>query len=177
LKRVKGLGAEELRNLYEMFAPVVHRRALSILGREADARDAVQEVFERMINAGSQFRSEARPMTYVYRVTTNVCLNLLRARRQREPSTSDTSISDPALSESIADAGAVEAAQFLAVLAKHLSDRELQIAILYFVDELTQDEIADVLELSRKTIGRELNAVRTRAVSLAEVPRRKTNHG
>lgn len=165
-----GLSPKELRDLYEKFAPAVHRRAVAILGRDADAWDAVQEVFERMMNYGSQFRGEARPMTYLYRVTTNVCLNLLRTRQQREPSALDT-----ALREVVADQSAAEASQFLTVLAKHLSERELQIATLYFVDELTQDEIADVLELSRKTIGRELNEVRERALALSEPPGKKVS--
>ncbi|MBX7114105.1 MAG: sigma-70 family RNA polymerase sigma factor [Myxococcaceae bacterium] len=168
MSAANGLSPHELRDLYETFAPAVHRRAVAILGRDADAWDAVQEVFERMINSGSQFRGDAHPMTYIYRVTTNVCLNLLRARRLREPSTLDTGT---------ADHGAAEASQFLVVLSKHLSERELHIATLYFIDELTQDEIADVLKLSRKTIGRELNEVRERALALAEPPGKKVSHG
>src|SRR5688572_29220498 len=81
----RGLGADELRGLYERYAPVIHRRALALLRRDADAWDIVQEVFERMLQSGPAFRHEARPMTYIYRVTTNLCLNALRARTTREP--------------------------------------------------------------------------------------------
>lgn len=167
-----GLGPKELRDLYEKFAPAVHRRAVAILGRDADGWDAVQEVFERIMNTGSQFRNEARPMTYLYRVTTNVCLNVLRTRKQREPSRLDRPLTD-----ATTDQGATEASQFLTVLSKHLSERELQIATLYFIDELTQDEIAEVLELSRKTIGRELSEVRERALALTTPPNSKVRHG
>ncbi|MBI3181347.1 MAG: sigma-70 family RNA polymerase sigma factor [Myxococcales bacterium] len=164
-----GLGADELRDLYEEFAPVVHRRALAMLRRDADAWDVVQEVFERMLRSGFNFRREARPMTYVYRVTTNVCLNALRGRKVREPSAS--SPEEPAV-----DQAAAEAADLLAALAGRLSERQLRVAALHFVDGLTQEEIGQVLDLSRKTIGRELEAIRSEAAALAGAPGR-VEHG
>ncbi len=54
MKRVQGLGAEELRDLYERYAPVIHRRALALVGRDADAWDIVQEVFEKMLQSGAE---------------------------------------------------------------------------------------------------------------------------
>ncbi len=154
-----GLGADELEALYERFAPVVHRRALALLGRDADAWDVVQEVFEKMLSGGENFRGEARPMTYVYRVATNLCLNHLRSRALREP----LAMPD---GEPSFEPGHVEAANFIRALASRLSERELAIATLLFFDGLSQEEIADTLGLSRKTIGRELDEIRRRAEEL-----------
>src|SRR5579864_3809589 len=81
----QGLGREDLKALYQTFAPAIHRRARALLGRDADAWDVTQEVFEKLLLAGPAFRGESRPMTWVYRITTNVCLNHLRARKTREP--------------------------------------------------------------------------------------------
>lgn len=151
--------------LYERFAPVVHRRALALLGRDADAWDIVQEVFERMLKAGAQFRREARPMTYVYRVTTNLCLNSLRARALREPSADapreDTSTLSPSQ---------LEAADFIRHLVGRLGQRELEVATLHFFDGLTQEEIAQTLDLSRKTIVRDLESIRRKAAELGRLP-------
>lgn len=152
---------QEVEALYAQFAPVVFRRARQLLGRDADAWDAVQEVFERMLSDGSQFRSEARPMTWVYRITTNVCLNVLRAGKVRElhepPQPEPSALMQPG----------VEARVLLEKLGSKLDERELTIAVLLFVDELTQEEIADTLGLSRKTIGRELDDIRTKARALS----------
>ncbi len=161
-----GIGSDELGVFYERFAPAVHRRALRMLGREADAWDAVQEVFRSVMESGAAFRGEARPMTYFYRVTTNVCLNLLRSRRVREP----TAPAGEEPSGSIDDAA--EARQILRRLADILDGRALQVASLHYLDGLTQEEIGDVLDLSRKTIGRELDSIRAaaeRAVGVAHV--------
>src|SRR5690242_9468760 len=77
------LTREVFRDLYERTAPLVYRRALSILRAEADAWDVVQEVFERFLAASAGFRFEANPATYLYRTTINVSFNLARARGRR----------------------------------------------------------------------------------------------
>ncbi len=150
------LGPEELGLLYARFAPVVHRRARALLGRDADAWDVVQEVFERMLTAGAILREEASPMTYVYRVATNVSLNHLRSRRVRERPES------PAEEPSIPPADC-ESAQTLRALLASLGVRQQEVAVLHFLDGMTQEEIASTLGVSRKTVVRDVAFIRERA--------------
>lgn len=159
-----GLTRDEVRALYAQFSPVVYRRARVLLGRDADAWDAVQEVFEKMLVQGQGFRGEARPMTWVYRVTTNVALNMLRARKVREPALAVVS------DEPGAGPEAVEARQLLSKWLGHLTEREVEVATLLYVDGLTQQEVADVLGLSRKTIVREVDELREKLSSLSALP-------
>ncbi len=159
-----GLDRAAVRELYAQYAPVVYRRARFILGRDADAWDVVQEVFTRMLTDGASFRGEARPMTWVYRITTNLSLNLLRARRLREPTL--TVVSDPTTSPS----DAVEAKQYVSKWLEVLTEREVEVATLLYLDGLTQQEVADVLGLSRKTIVREVEALRARLLELDALP-------
>jgi RNA polymerase sigma-70 factor (ECF subfamily) len=168
----QGLQAADVRRLYEAYAPVVYRRALQLLRREADAWDIVQEVFARMLQAGEHFRGEARPMTYVYRATTNACFNHLRSRSVREPSLLD----DVPLGEASFVPGAPEAANFLRALAVRLDERTLQIAVMHFLDGLTQQEVAQVLKVSRKTVVRAVGEIRAQADALRE-PREGRDHG
>jgi RNA polymerase sigma-70 factor (ECF subfamily) len=156
-----GIQPEELRALYERFTPVVYRRALRLLGREADAWDVVQEVFRKLLESGASFKREAEPMTYVYRITTNLALNLLRSRGLREHASSDE-----LEMTSERDSGAVEARDLLLKLFGVLTERAQRIAVLYFLDGLTQEEISLVVDLSRKTVGKELEEIRSRAASL-----------
>ncbi len=167
----QGLGRAELEALYARHAPVVFRRARVLLGRDADAWDVVQEVFERMLTAGSTFRGEARPMTWVYRITTNLCLNHLRSRKLREPALAVVS------GEPSVDAAAAEARELLGRWLEHLDERELAVATLLYVDGLTQDEVADVLGVSRKTIVREVAELRRKAEALGAVPAKEVSGG
>ena len=165
----KGLGRDELQRLYTQLAPAVHRRARLLLGRDADAWDVVQEVFEKMLSMGDSFRGEAQPMTWAWRITTNLCLNQLRARKLREPKL--RLVTD----EPVTNQQATEVRQLLQVWLTHLDEREQQIATLLFIDELTQEEVAEVLGLSRKTIGREVEQLREKAAALGAT--RGEGHG
>lgn len=160
-----GLTRAEVERLYARFAPIVFRRARLVVSRDADAWDVVQEVFERMLTHGSNFRGEARPMTWVYRVTTNVALNFVRSRKLREPLL--TVVPDEPSTD---DGDALESRQLLQQWLRHLTDREIEVATLLYLDGLTQQEVADVLQLSRKTIVREVDELRTKLESLGALP-------
>lgn len=164
---------DQVRALYASYAPVVFRRARLFLGRDADAWDVVQEVFERLLKPGSGFRGEAQPMTWIYRVTTNLALNALRGRALREPASS----ADPpekAPEQVVGVGDAIEARQWLQRWLALLDDRELEVASLLYLDGLSQQEVAEVLGLSRKTIGREVEALRTKLERLGAPLGRKS---
>src|SRR5438874_384381 len=61
--------------LYGLYGPMVLRRARAMLGDDHAAHDAAQEIFERALRAWSEFRADASPVTWLYRATTNHCLN------------------------------------------------------------------------------------------------------
>lgn len=153
------LGEQELKDLYARFSPAAYRRALYFVRREADAWDIVQEVFRRLLENPAPFRGEARPMSYIYRATTHVALNWLRARALREPAGAEAP-------EARHEPQVIEARQLLEALAQRLGERELELAVLHFVDGLTQEEIAQVLQVSRKTVVRDLEKIRRRAAEL-----------
>jgi RNA polymerase sigma-70 factor, ECF subfamily len=159
----QGVSPAELEALYAQLAPAVFRRARRLLGRDADAWDVVQEVFVQVLRAGPRFRGESRPITWVWRITTNICLNQLRARKVREVEL------DPA-DEGTNTIAATESRQLLRKWLSGLDERELAIATLLYLDGLTQDETADVLGLSRKTIGREVEVLREKLKTLGAMP-------
>jgi DNA-directed RNA polymerase specialized sigma24 family protein len=74
------------------------------------------------------------------------------------------------------------AASELAELTVGLDDETLTVAVLAHVDGLTQDEIAETLDLSRRTIGKRLKhfAEHTRmraGIPVAELAARKQQGG
>lgn len=162
----EGLSPTELQEFYDRYAPGMYRRALALLEREADAWDAVQEAFIRIIQGGAAFRREARPMTWIYRVTTNVSLNMLRSRALR-----DVAPEEGGPEPEVDTLAPVECRDFLLKLSRDLDERGLTVAALYYVDGLSQEEIAQVLGLSRKTIVREVKHIVTLAQAIGE-PRR-----
>ncbi len=157
------LGLDNFEAFYARFAPSAHRRAHALLRRDADAWDVVQEVFRRAFEATLDFPNEAAALGWVYRTSTNLALKTLRSRKLREPG----AFEEASLEEGL-EPRHIEARNFTRVLAADLSERELEVAVLHLHDGMSQDEIATVLEVSRKTIVRDLQKIRALAQHIAE---------
>ncbi len=138
--------------LYRRYGPTVLRRARSILRDDASAGDAMQEVFIRLLRREPELAEQSSPLAWLYRITTNYCLNLLRdsARRRAllrehvpggEPSAGD----DP-----------TESRYLIAQLLDRLPLELCEIAVYHHVDRMSQYEIADLMKVSRRTIGNRL---------------------
>lgn len=139
--------------LYRDYGYVVFRRCLAYLGDTSSAQDGVQEVFVRALRAAAEFRGEASPRTWLCRIADHFCVDVLR-RRQRSPVLAKTADED----EVDAAVGDDDRESFLMIrrLLEGLDPDSRRLAILYYVDELTQEELALELGLSRRTIGKRL---------------------
>ena len=61
----------------------VYNLALRTVGNEEDAADMTQEVFLRAYRALGTFRGESKFSVWLYRLTTNICIDFLRSRGRR----------------------------------------------------------------------------------------------
>ena len=61
----------------------VYSLALRMVGNEEDARDMAQEAFIRAYNSIGSFRGESKFSVWLYRLTSNICIDFLRGRAKR----------------------------------------------------------------------------------------------
>ncbi len=152
----------ELQTLYTAYAPVIHRRCRSILGNEEDANDAVQETFSRVIVHWEKFRGESSPLTWMYRISTNYCLNRVRNRRSRADKRHV--FREEIVSTSFERGRGIwedeETARRLLDLA---SEEERAIVIHLFFDEMTREQAARMVGVSVPTLRNRLNTFLKRA--------------
>ncbi len=142
----------EIEELYRAFGPLVRRRARSILGDDLEAQDALQEVFVRVIRSMGEFRRQSQPSTWLYRITTNLCLNRIRDSRRRRARLSQIA-DERAGAPPASPTPSAESRVALQGILHQLPAELAEIGVYYHVDEMDQAEIARLLGVSRRTIG------------------------
>ncbi|MBI3181200.1 MAG: sigma-70 family RNA polymerase sigma factor [Myxococcales bacterium] len=155
--------SREVADLYRRYAPAVHRRAVSLLSDGQEALDVTQETFLAYMKARSKLRGGAAPFTVLYQIATYQSVDRLR-RRSRwsgrlaglELDEADDGAREEPAEAHPGEASRVDAAQDLALLTRGEDPLVLTAAFLYFVEGHTTEEIGQVLDLSRKTVGKHL---------------------
>jgi RNA polymerase sigma factor (sigma-70 family) len=88
--------AEATKNLYSAIYVPVLQKCSFILGNQADAEDAAQEICLKVYRNINSYEGRSTFKTWLYRVTINHCYTMLRQKRNRlpvEPITTETSTS------------------------------------------------------------------------------------
>ncbi|MEQ8277910.1 MAG: sigma-70 family RNA polymerase sigma factor [Deltaproteobacteria bacterium] len=154
---------DALTQLYREYGPVVYRRARFLLDSDEEARDAMQEVFLRVARSHDTFRGDAPVLHWMYRVTTNLCLNRLR-QAKRHPVVHDPE----AVRRLTIDADDPADRQAVLFVLSRCDALTQSIAVHYHLDGMKMEEVASVVGCSRKTVGKKLAAFSERARRLLE---------
>lgn len=141
----------QLDALIERYGSLVFRRCLKLLGNPADAEDAAQEIFIKAARSLESFRGGSSPGTWIYRVATNHCLNVLKQRGSERRRREGLAAEPPVAPRYDADQ-----ALLFSSIAGALDTETAEVGLYYFIDGMTQEEIAEVMSLSRKTVGKRL---------------------
>src|SRR6516162_9464614 len=84
LARVAAGNRDGLDELFQRYRLLAYRVAYRLLGHEADALDAVQEGFVKVLTHLDGFRGQSSFKTWLLRVVSNAALDLGRQRGRRE---------------------------------------------------------------------------------------------
>jgi RNA polymerase sigma-70 factor (ECF subfamily) len=148
-------GTLDIAVLYRRYGDMVLGRCRSLLGNDADAQEAMQEVFLQVHRQRDAFRGEASPTTYLYRAATNTCLNRMRTRRRRPE---EMVAEPPAVLASDALVDQVELRQVVQRLLADEDERTVSCVVYHYLDGMTHDEAGALLGISgaavRKRIGK-----------------------
>lgn len=137
------------------------RKAERMLRSREDAVDVVHALFADLLPS---WTSDV-DLPYLYRAVTNRCLNLVRDRGTRarlleREATAAAPLGRVRLDDEIVGVG------LLAALTERLDEAHLQVLVCRFIDDMTQEEIAGHLGVSRKTIGKRLDRIRDAVTAL-----------
>jgi RNA polymerase sigma-70 factor (ECF subfamily) len=146
-----GQGTGLLEQLYRRHAAAIYARCRYLLREDELARDAAQDVFVQALRNAPELRSCSSPTAFLLRMATNHCLNLQRAARA--PWRDEVA---RMARERIERHVEPDARELVRALLGAAGTEEQEVAVLYFVDELTQAEIAEATGRSLPTIRKRL---------------------
>lgn len=145
---------DDMAVLYRRHAPAVLRRGRRFLP-EADAEELVHEVFLKLLEEPKRIHGAASLATWMYRVTTHLCIDRLR-KRSRQARLIESYGSILAHQD---DGQVAEARAFLDSLWRTLDAELAMIGVLYYIDGMTTADIGRVLGVSDRTIANRLDAL------------------
>jgi RNA polymerase sigma-70 factor (ECF subfamily) len=70
---------DDIEAIYNRQVSTVYRVCYSYLGNRADAEDATQNVFLRLLRSGASFESDEHEKAWLIRVSANLCKDVLKA--------------------------------------------------------------------------------------------------
>lgn len=131
--------------------------ARNLLHDDQEALDAVQETFIRIWKNIGRFDDQTKFTTWMYAITSRICLDALRARTRRErtfvPLDSETIADGTAMDDQLDDAfERKELAAMIPTLTASLPDTQRLVFVLRDIEDLTVDEVCEVTGLSRGSV-------------------------
>lgn len=160
--------------LVDEYAAVLYRVAYSVLRNQADAEDAVQEAFLRVLRHKDSLDEVRDKRVWLIRIVWNVVLDRKRRMKTR-PETDDVTeferiLPSKGLSAEEAAAAAERHAQVVACVDR-LPAKEREVLQLAAFEELSSVEIAAVLEITESSVRSRLFRARNLMAEMLEYKR------
>jgi RNA polymerase sigma-70 factor (ECF subfamily) len=151
---------------YKRYGPMVLRRCRWILKDENKALDAMQDTFVQLIRYKDKLKGNY-PSSLLYRIATNICLNVIRNENRRKETGDDDLLSVIASSQDVH--GEVEARDLLHRIFNREKESTQTIAVMYLIDGMTLEQVAEEVGMSVSGVRKRLRTLRSRVKELEEV--------
>jgi RNA polymerase sigma-70 factor (ECF subfamily) len=143
----------------------VYNLSMRFMRDSASAEDMAQEAFLKAFRMLHGFRGDASFSTWMYRVTSSVCLTELKRRKRRgevelTPTHEQRLKADPELPKDVAD--------IIRRCVSELPDRYAEIITMYYLGETSYDEIAKGMGVPLGTLKTWMHRARKQLRTIVE---------
>jgi RNA polymerase sigma-70 factor, ECF subfamily len=170
LNKAKKGDVEAFEQLIEGCQKKVFNIALRMIGNYEDASELAQEVFIKIFKSIKNFREDSLFSTWVYKVTTNICIDELRRRKNRKVISLDEEIitQDGSISRQVEDLSPTpqmqvekkELKKIVNEAIKELSEEHRAMIIMREIQGFSYEEIAQILKCPEGTVKSRINRAR-----------------
>jgi len=139
--------------LYDRYSNKVFGKCISLLKSESRAEDATQDVFIKILLNLSKFSGKSKFSTWVYSITYNYCIDLIR-RKKKDPSVLMDNIAEKNEPlEEIEDKFLLETnIKRLKIVLEEIPAGDKSILLMKYQDSLSIKEIGGMLDKSESAI-------------------------
>ncbi len=166
IDHIRSGNTQAFQQLVERHQEMVFRTALGFVHVKEEAEDIAQEVFLSVFRSLNQFGGQAEFSTWLYRIVVNTSLNQVRKKRRQEWLQSagdalaqlfDRATDDRNPEQNMLDE---ELDQAVRQAIDSLSEKQRTALVLQKYDELSQREIAVVMQISEGAVEQHLQRAR-----------------
>ena len=146
-----GIGRSQIESLFKTHYTQMYHLALTLLFDEAESKDVVSEVFAGLLS-GSTIVKADNAKAFLLASVHHRCLNVLQHKQVKErfarllTEDADTLISDNLVEEQM------QMEELMCYVRDNLSPMEQKIFRLRYLKEMTCQEVAGALNVSRQTV-------------------------
>ncbi len=151
--------------IYRRYAGKVYAKCLSMLQNEAWARDAVQDIFIKVFLSLSRFSEKSAFSTWLYSITYNYCVDLLRRRKKLPVLLAEDvgRLGDAPVPE-VPDSVLLEMKQErLEAVLRHLSEGDRIILLMKYLDDMPIKDMAQLFGKTESAIKMQILRAKHRA--------------
>ena len=150
------MSRSEIDRLYRAYGFIIYGRCIRLLGSRDEARDAMQAVFMKLLQAYDSILDKEKVVPWIFRAAQNHCFNLLRDRKKFARGVEPDALPDVSSAghDSIAKKDIIN--RVMDGFGKNIRD-----AVYYtYVEEFDQREIHKLTGQSPATVRRNLKKFR-----------------
>ena len=146
-----GIGRSQIESLFKTHYTQMYHLALTLLFDEAESKDVVSEVFASLLSGSTIVRAD-NAKAFLLASVRHRCLNVLQHKQVHErfarllTEGTDTLVSDNTVEEQM------QMEELMRYVRENLSSLEQQIFRLRYLREMTCQEVAEALNVSRQTV-------------------------
>ena len=180
VQRARSGDERAFRLLVERYQKKVYAVALGMVKDREEAMDVVQEAFVKVHRSLDSFKADATFYTWLYRITVNVCIDVIRRRGAMR---SDSVEFDERIAHDLSEAnlGAVssqlgsnpektvlqrELGEKIQTALEQIPEKHRAILLLRELDGLSYEELAQVLDIPKGTVMSRLFHARAKVQKL-----------
>lgn len=152
----------------ERYRPRLFQHALYVVKDPQEACDVVQEVFIKAIHEPRFFDREFKIKAWLYRVTSNLCFNLIRDRRRRGAILDTMDKPTDHRADQLDLVFNDERQQQILAAMEHLGRDHREILMLRYYSDLSYAEISDSLGIRLGTVMSRLSRAKGRLMEVLD---------